>query len=69
MLTTRHLWKWPAARVTREMAVIQRLSVPAEQSARCTNASASKAIMALGFRDTVIVSLLICNFTGICSVN
>ena len=65
MLTTKHLWKLLTALVPRAMVVIQTLSVPAGQSAVYTNASASKAIMALGFRDTVIVSLLICNFTGI----
>ena len=68
MLTTRHLWKWLTARVPRAMAVIQKLSVPVEQSVGYTNVSASKAIMAQEFRETVIVSLLIRNFTGICSV-
>jgi len=68
MLTTRHLWKWRTARVPQAMAVIQMLSAPAEQSALYTNVSASKDIMAQGFRDTVMVSVLIFNFTDICSV-
>lgn len=68
MLTTRHLWKLVTARVPQAMAVIQMLSAPAEQSALYTNVSASKAIMAQGFRDTVMVSVLILNFTDICSV-
>ena len=55
-------------RVPQAMAVIQMLSAPVEQSAVYTNVSASKAIMAQGFRDTVMVSVLIFNFTDICSV-
>ena len=48
--------------------MMQTLSVVAEQSAEYTSASASKAILAEGFRENVTVSLLISNFTGTCSV-